>query len=113
MFLPQIVCSLLLNCFYNVADTICSIVTHKKMYMVFICFHSDNLITITFTNIINYLFYIIGDRAFKQRLTIFCYKNYMHFETVFTSVMTSISTIHNYSHALTFTNKYYIIYLVN
>ena len=62
--------------------------------MVFVCLHSNNFVAIRICNIENLLLNIISDRTFEQLLAILRNKDYMHFKTVFLSVMTVISVIH-------------------
>ena len=100
------------------------------MYMVFISFHSYNAVTFGIANNVYLLLYIVSDRTSKQLLAVLRNKNYMHFKTILTPVVAIISVIHRgllmvkfqplalFSimvvtyNCLTFTNNYYIIYLV-
>ena len=85
------VCSLLFNVFYNITDSVRSIVAYQKMYMVFISLHGNNPIALRIADIVYRLFYIVSYRTFKYLLAVLCNKNYVHFQTVFASVMTVIS----------------------
>ena len=91
------ICSLLLDEFYNIANSVRSIVTYKKMYMVFVSFHSYNTIAFRITDIIYLLFYIVSNRTFEYLFAVLCNKDYMHFQIIFTSVMTIVSIIHKKS----------------
>ena len=79
ILLPKIICSLLLDELYNVANSVCRIVAYKKMYMVFIGFLSYNTVTFGVTDIVYLLFNIVSNRTFKYLFTILCHKDYMYF----------------------------------
>ena len=82
------------NQFYDVTNSVSSIVTDKKMYMVFIGFHSNNAVTLRIADIVYLLLYIVSDRTSKQLLAVLRNKNYMHFKTILTPVVAIISVIH-------------------
>ena len=97
IFLSQIIRGLLFNLFYNVTNSVRRVVTDKKMYMVFISFHSDNFVSLGITNIVYILFYIVCDRAFEYLLAVLCDKNYKYLQAVLASVVAVVSVVHNKS----------------
>ena len=87
-------CGLLLNKFNYVAYSFRGVVAYQKMYMVFIGFHSYNVVTFGITDIVYILFNIVSDRAFKYLLAILSDEDNMYFLTIFTPITTIISVIH-------------------
>ena len=87
-------CSLLFNQLNYVAHSVRSIVAYKKVYMVFVGFHSNDAIIFRIADIVYLLLYIVSDRTFKCLLAVLRNKNYMHFETILTPVVSIISVVH-------------------
>ena len=77
--------------------------------MVFVCFHSNDFVSLSISNVENFRFNIICNRV-----AIFCNKNDMYFQTILTSVRTIVSVILSIIHLkiLIFINYCYILCLV-
>lgn len=87
-------CGLLFERLDDITNPDCCVVSQQDVDMVFVRFHRNDLISVSFTDVKQFLLQIIGNVPHQNSLSVLCDEYKMYLQTVFPPVVFVIAIRH-------------------